>query len=312
MAEQSGRGSLRLRLALAFVAVALTAVVALAVVVILQSRSETRRASDADRRQAAGQVAAVARARVYESAARGAGRASRRRPRSPPASDAVLILRDDQGELVLGPSAGQGPGPGPRGRPRPAAAVTAAVTEARRRVGTAELRFPGPSRATEQQLRSALWRARCSGRRSRSRSRCSSRDSSRSGSAAPLRRLTSAARRLRAGDLGARAEQPDMPASSATRRTPSTGWPTRWSARPMPARPDRRRPLPRAAHADDDPARQPRGADRRDRTADDRPARPRCTKRSCASTASSSNSTCSGVPARQSSRSTAHPSTSPS
>ena len=84
MAEQSGRGSLRLRLALAFVAVALTAVVALAVVVILQSRSETQRASDADRRQAAGQVAAVL-ARAYRERGSWSGARSRRRPRWPPA-----------------------------------------------------------------------------------------------------------------------------------------------------------------------------------------------------------------------------------
>ena len=111
MAEQSGRGSLRLRLAVAFVAVALTAVVALALVVILQSRSETQRASDADRRQAARQVAAVL-ARAYRERESWSGARFDQATALAAREDAVLTVRDGQGQLVLGPSAGKGQGQG--------------------------------------------------------------------------------------------------------------------------------------------------------------------------------------------------------
>lgn len=209
MAEQSGRGSLRLRLAVAFVAVALTAVVALALVVILQSRSETQRASDADRRQAARQVAAVL-ARAYGERGSWSGARFDQATALAAREDAVLIVRDGQGQLVLGPSAGQGQGRG-LGAGRHAAAVSAAVTDGGRRVGTAELRFPGTLARSEQKLRSALWRALLLGSAIAIAIALLVAALVTQRIAGPLRRLTSAARRLRSGDLSARAEQADMP-----------------------------------------------------------------------------------------------------
>lgn len=215
MAEQSGRGSLRLRLAVAFVAVALTAVVALALVVILQSRSETQRASDADRRQAARQVAAVL-ARAYRERESWSGARFDQATALAAREDAVLIVRDGQGQLVLGPSAGQGPGQGQRqgrggGAGRHAAAVSAPVTDGGRRVGTAELRFPGTLSRAEQNLRSAVWRALLLGSAIAIAIALLVAGLVTQRIAGPLRRLTGAARRLRSGDLSARAEQADMP-----------------------------------------------------------------------------------------------------
>ena len=76
MPDGAAAGSLRARLALAFVAVAVTAVAALAAVVFLETRSETKRVSDSDRRQAAGEVA-----RALERAYRAGGSWAERRLR---------------------------------------------------------------------------------------------------------------------------------------------------------------------------------------------------------------------------------------
>ena len=215
MAEQSGRGSLRLRLAVAFVAVALTAVVALALVVILQSRSETQRASDADRRQAARQVAAVL-ARAYAERESWSGARFDQATALAAREDAVLIVRDGQGQLVLGPSAGQGPGhgaaAGPRRRGRPPRRSRLRAGD-RRRPARRHRRaaFPGTLSRAEQNLRSALWRALLLGSAIAIAIALLVAGLVTQRIAGPLRRLTGAARRLRSGDLSARAEQADMP-----------------------------------------------------------------------------------------------------
>ena len=86
------------------------------------------------------------------------------------------------------------------------------MTDGARRVGTAEsCAFPGPSRATLSSSRSALWRALLLGSAIAIAIALLVTALVTQRIAGPLRRLTSAARRLRAGDLGARAEQADMP-----------------------------------------------------------------------------------------------------
>jgi two-component system sensor histidine kinase BaeS len=207
MADRLPRVSLRARLALAFVAVAVIAVAVLAAVVATQTSSETQRVSDGDRRRAAHEVA-VALSRAYREQASWTGARVGDAAAIAARQDAVLIVRDAGGNVVIGPAgaAGRGPGAG-----RHATAVTAPVESAGRGVGTAELRFRGSLARDEQRLRDALRNAvligsaisialallvaaAVSGRIVR-----------------PLRRLTTTARRLRAGDLGARAQQSGMP-----------------------------------------------------------------------------------------------------
>jgi two-component system, OmpR family, sensor histidine kinase BaeS len=207
MAEWLTKGSLRTRLALAFCAVAVIAVAVLALVVAIESRSETQRVSDADGRRTAGEVAASL-ARAYREHGSWTGAGVDDAAAIAARADAVLIVRDAGGDVVVGPAGGAGRGPGAG---RHASALTVPVEEAGRRVGTAELRFRGGLAREQQRLRNALSEAllvgsaisivlalliaaAVSGRIVR-----------------PLRRLTSAARRLRAGDLGARAQQSGMP-----------------------------------------------------------------------------------------------------
>ena len=203
MPDSAPPGSLSARLALAFVAVAVTAVAALAAVVFLETRSETKRVSDSDRRQTAGEVARAL-AAAYRADGSWADADSSEALALAAREDAVLVLRDAQGRVLLEPAAGPG---ARRGAGRHAAVLTAPVTVGTQRVGTAELRFPAALGRDEQRLRSALGRAVLLGSAiaiaiallvaalvSRRIAR-------------PLRRLTATARRLRAGDLAARAEQ---------------------------------------------------------------------------------------------------------
>jgi two-component system sensor histidine kinase BaeS len=207
MADRRSLGSLRTRLALAFCAVAVVAVTVLAAIVAIESRSETQRISDADRRRTAGEVAAAL-ARAYREHDSWTGARVDEAAALAARQDAVVIVRNAAGDVVLGPAGGVGRGPGAG---RHASAVTVPVEDAARRVGTAELRFRGGLARDEQRLRDAL------------------RDAVLVGSAIsvalalliaaavsgrivrPLRRLITAARRLRAGELGARAEQSGMP-----------------------------------------------------------------------------------------------------
>ncbi len=207
MADRPARGSLQTRLALAFCAVAVVSVAVLAVVVAIESRSETQRVSDADRRGTAGEVA-VALARAYREHDSWAGARVDDAAAIAAREDAVLIVRDAGGDVVVGPAGGAGRG---QGAGRHASILNVPVEDTGRRVGTAELRFRGGLARDEQRLRDAL------------------RDAVLAGSAVsvvvalliaaavsarivrPLRRLTTTARRLRAGDLGARAQQSGVP-----------------------------------------------------------------------------------------------------
>jgi two-component system sensor histidine kinase BaeS len=211
MADAARRPSLAARLAAAFVAVAVIGVATLAVVMLITTRSETRRISDRDRAAAARQAAqllagAYARAGAWGAAdtSRAVALASR--------NDAVLVVRDAAGAVVVAPDGGRGRGPG--AGPRAAghrAVATAPVTVAGRRVGTAQLRFPTSLTVAEQRLRDhlaaatlvgsliavtiALLAAAVVGRRV----------------TAPLRRITAAARRLRRGELDARTRDARAP-----------------------------------------------------------------------------------------------------
>lgn len=207
MSDARVQTSLATRLAVAFVAVAVVAVATLAVVMLLTTRSETRRTSERDRAQAA-QRAAGALARAYRVAGSWAGADTSEAVGLAAREGAVLVVRGATGAAVISP--GRGPGAGRRtGAHRSVATAPVVVTG--RRVGTVELRFPTALTAAEQRLRDKLAGAALIGslvavaiallvaglvwRRL----------------ALPLRRLTGAARRLRAGDLGARAEDAHAP-----------------------------------------------------------------------------------------------------
>ena len=167
MPDGAAAGSLRARLALAFVAVAVTAVAALAAVVYLETRSETKRLSDSDRRQAAGEVARALE-RAYRTGGSWADADSGEALALAAREDAVLVLRDAQGRVLLEPAGGRG---ARRGAGRHAAVLTVPVTVGTQRVGTAELRFPGALGRDEQRLRSALGRAVLLGSADRDRHR---------------------------------------------------------------------------------------------------------------------------------------------
>ena len=203
MRDGAAAGSLRARLALAFVAVAVTAVAALAAVVFFETRSETKRVSDSDRRQAAGEVARALE-RAYRTGGSWADADSGEARALAAREDAVLVLRDAQGRVLLEPAAGPG---ARRGAGRHAAVLTAPVTVGTQRVGTAELRFPGALGRDEQRLRSALGRAVLLGSAIAIAVALMVAALVSRRIARPLRRLTATARRLRAGDLAARAEQ---------------------------------------------------------------------------------------------------------
>ena len=193
-------GSLRARLALAFVAVAVTAVAALAAVILLTTRSETSKLSATDRarnRKRGRTVLADAYRRT------GSWATADLAPAQVVARDADAVLwcaaRTD------GPSSpARCGGRGRRPRVRPDV-VSHAVEVDGRSVGFADLRFPARLDAgAECASRQAVWggAARVS---ARGRDRASRRGARYADVAAPLRRVVAAARRLQAGDLGARA-----------------------------------------------------------------------------------------------------------
>ncbi len=201
MAEGDSRASLAARLAAAFVGVAVIAVATLALVMLVTTRTETRRLSDQDRAGAA-RRAAAALARAY--AAAGSWDAADTAPAGAVAArdEAVLVVRDGQGAVVIGP--GRGRGGGLRAGSH-ASRVTAPVTVAGRRVGTAELRFPTGLGAAEQRLRDSLADAVLVGSAIAVAIALLAAGLVWRRLSAPLRRLTGAARRLRSGELGARA-----------------------------------------------------------------------------------------------------------
>ena len=201
MPERGTRASLATRLAAAFVAVAVIAVATLALVMLVTTRSETRRLSDQDRHALAARAAAAL-ARAY--AAAGSWSTADTSPAVALAErdQAVLVVRDAQGTVVAGP--GRGPGAGLHGGSHQSR-VTAPVNVEDRRVGTAELRFPTSLGAAEQRLRDALAGAALLGSAIAVAIALLAAGLVWGRLSAPMRRLTAAARRLRSGDLGARA-----------------------------------------------------------------------------------------------------------
>ena len=207
MAEGRTRASLATRLAAAFVAVAVIAVATLALVMLVTTRSETRRISDQDRNTLATRAAAAL-ARAYDAAGSWSTADTSQAVALAERDQAVLVVRDADGTVVAG--AGRGPGAGLRGGSHPSR-VTAAVSAAGRRVGTAELRFPTSLGAAEQRMRDALAGAVLLGSAIAVAIALLAAGLVWGRLSAPLRRLTAAARRLRSGDLGARAGDSQAP-----------------------------------------------------------------------------------------------------
>jgi two-component system sensor histidine kinase BaeS len=200
------RASLASRLAAAFVAVAVIAVATLALVTLLTTRSETSRLSDQQRATVA-QRAAAALAQAYAAAGSWDGADTTAAVSAAARDEAVLVVLDADGNVILAPGRGRSGGPHAGG----AARVSAPVMSAGRRVGTAQLRFPGGLGVAEQRLRDALSGAVLVGSAIAVAIALLAAVLVWRRLATPLRRLTDAARGLRAGDLSTRAGESRAP-----------------------------------------------------------------------------------------------------
>lgn len=205
MPETSARGSLRVRLAVAFVGVAVAAVVAVAVVILLIARSETGALSASDRARAADEVARVL-GDAYQRAGSWSKADSSGAAVLASGADAVLTVIDSAGNRVSGP---QGE-PQRRGGGGPTV-VTRPIAIAGERVGTAELRFRGRLTHAQSVLRSRITGAVLVGSAIAIFVALAGAALVTRALTRPLQRLTSAARRVRAGDLGARAAAAGAP-----------------------------------------------------------------------------------------------------
>ena len=206
MAEPDGTSSLRARLALVFIAVAVTAVAALAAVILLTTRNETSKLSATDRAATASEAA-----RVLADAYRSTG--SWATADLAPAqvlvrdADAVLSVRGADGRTVIAGSAHAG-GSG-RGAGR--VVVTRAVEVDGRSVGFADIRFPARLSRAQSELRDKLFGAVLLGSALAVAIALLGATLVTRTITVPLRRVVAAARRLQAGDLGARAEAQEAP-----------------------------------------------------------------------------------------------------
>jgi two-component system sensor histidine kinase BaeS len=206
MSEPHRTGSLWARLALVFVLVAVTAVAALAAVILLTTRNETNKLSATDRATTANDAA-----RALADAYRRTG--SWATADLAPAqvvvrdADAVLSLRSADGRTVIaGPvqARGSGHGSGP-------VVLTRAVSVDGHIVGFADVRFPGRLSRTQSVLRDKLFGAVLLGSALAVAIALLGAALVARTVTVPLHRVVAAARRLQAGDLGARAEAHDAP-----------------------------------------------------------------------------------------------------
>ncbi len=201
MAEAHRRASLRGRLAFAFVGVAAAAVAALAVVMVLTTRSETSRLSAGDRARAATE-ATRALAEAYRRSGSWSVADFAAAETVAGDADALLVVRDSDGSIVLGPP---GLAAGARGMGSGRIIVTRPVDVAGRRVGEAELRFKRSLTHSQSALRDKLSSAVVLGSAIAVAIALIGAAVVSRAITIPLRRLVEAAHRLRAGDLAARA-----------------------------------------------------------------------------------------------------------
>lgn len=205
MRELPARPSLRVRLAVAFVGVAVVAVAAVAIVIVLIARSETGALSASDRARTADEVARVL-ADAYRRAGSWSAADSSGAAALASGADAALTIIDSAGNHVSGPQgvpeghAGGGP-----------TVLTRPITNAGERVGTAELRFRGRLTRAQSVLRSRITTAVLIGSAVAIVVALAGAALVTRALTRPLQRLTSAARRVRAGDLSARSAMPGAP-----------------------------------------------------------------------------------------------------
>ena len=206
MVEHARGRSLRARLALAFIAVGVLAVAAFAAVMLLTTTSETSKLSASDRTRASRDAVRVL-ADAYRRAGSWASADLTAAQVVAADAGAVLSVRAADGRTIIaapGRGRGRGQGAGP-------IILSAPVEVDGRQVGSAELRFPSQLTHAQRVLRDKLFGAVLLGAAiaivialigaalvSRT-------------IAAPLRRLSGAARRLQAGDVSARAQAGTAP-----------------------------------------------------------------------------------------------------
>ncbi len=206
MSEPERTGSLRVRLALAFVVVGVTAVAVLAAVILLTTRNETSKLSATDRAATAND-AAMALAVAYRRT--GSWATADLAPAQVVArdADAVLSLRTADGQTVIaGPVRGRGNGHGSG-----PIVLTRAVKVDGQSVGVADVRFPARLSRAQSVLRDKLFGAVLLGSALAVAIALLVAAVVARTVTAPLHRVVAAARRLQAGDLGARAEAQDAP-----------------------------------------------------------------------------------------------------
>jgi two-component system sensor histidine kinase BaeS len=206
MAEADRTGSLRTRLALVFIAVAVTAVAALAAVILLTTRNETSKLSATDRAATASEAARVL-ADAYRRT--GSWATADLAPAEVVArdADAVLSLRAADGRTIIpGPvqARGRGHGSGP-------VVLTRAVEVDGASVGLVDVRFPARLSRAQSVLRDRLFGAVLLGSALAVGIALLGATLVTRTVTAPLRHVVGAARRLQAGDLGARAAAQDAP-----------------------------------------------------------------------------------------------------
>jgi two-component system sensor histidine kinase BaeS len=208
MAERSRRRSLGARLALAFIAVGVLAVGAFAAVMLLTTNSETSKLSASDRTRAARDTARVL-ADAYQQAGSWANADLTSAQVVATDAGAVLSVRAADGRTIM-TEAGGGRGRG-RGQGGAPVILSTPVEIDGRTVGTAELRFPSQLTRTQRLLRDKLFGAVLLGSAAAIAIALLGATLVTRTIATPLRQLATAARRLQAGDLSARAQAETAP-----------------------------------------------------------------------------------------------------
>ncbi len=186
---------------------AVAAVAALAAVMLLTARSETGRLSSDARERTAGQIAQQL-ARSYRAAGSWAGADVNDALALARQSDAILVVRDEHGAIVVSDHPGRGP---QSGRGRGLTAVTRPIDAGGVTAGTAELRFRGGLTPAEALLRDHLVRAALLGSAIAVAIALAGAALVSRRLADPLQRLTRAARRVQSGDLDARVNGASAP-----------------------------------------------------------------------------------------------------